>query len=158
MPQPKPKPKRRPRQKPAARLFRFPALDHAYGTLLVLLTLLITARLLAAAFAAVPPVANVGDRLVLSQAWPGLRQSIVVPAHEMTNAFAAPGKACRLETVRMAREGGVLTVMAVRPHGVVLSWAGGRTAQDADCGAASGEVMISKNDYVTLLRPPTPKH
>jgi hypothetical protein len=160
------KPPRRPRAKAIARkprgivsrLSAHASWNDAYGTLLGVLALLIALRLVVVAACAMPAVANVGDRVALSKAWPGVNRAAMLPARMMPTAFAAPGEACRLDIAKMAQAGGVLTVMAVRPDGVVLSWAGSGTSDGADCRSRSGEVLLPRNDYVSLLTSISAKH
>ncbi len=90
-------------------------------------------------------VAGVGDRIVINA---GSAREAGAPV--ITAAQAASGQTCRLDIATMKHPGGVLTVLEASPGGVLLSWAGGATAQGAaDC--QRHEIAISANDYVTLL-------
>jgi hypothetical protein len=152
------KPPRRPCGKSLAQKRKIISPSDAYGTIIGLFALLLALRLLIAAAAAMPRIANVGDQLPISRALPGLRAGIVLPAREMPTAYAYPGAACRLDIAMMSQPGGILTVMAVRPDGMVLSWAGGATAAHDGCRAPSGEVLVSENDYAALLTSRAAKH
>jgi hypothetical protein len=156
----KSKPPRRPRAKAADRHHhRAVALDGAYGTLLGLLAVLVLARLLVAACAAVPPVASVGDRVQVSAAAPIAVPDVVLPARGVASAFTKPGPACTLNITAMKQPGGVLSVVAVRPDGVVLSWAGGATAAGAqNCQMNDPEILLAQNDYAVLLNNRSKKH
>ena len=156
----KSKPPRRPRVKTAARHHhRAVAPDGAYGTLLGLMGILVFARLLVAACAAVPSLASVGDRVQVSAAAPIAVPDVVLPARGVTSAFAKPGPACKLNMAGMKKPGGVLSVVAVRPDGVVLSWAGGATAAGAqNCQMNGPEMLLAQNDYAALLAPKSKKH
>jgi hypothetical protein len=148
---PDPKSPRRPCDKTGARKRKRLSLSDAYGTIIGLFALMLAA-------AAMPRIANVGDQLPISRALPGLRDGIMLPAREMAAAYAEPGPGCQLDIAKMARPGGILTVMAVRPDGMVLSWAGGATAASNACRAPSGEVLLAENDYAALLTSRTAKH
>ena len=47
---------------------------------------------------------------------------------KLASPWAKPGRHARSISPMMAREGGALSVLAVRKDGVMLSWAGGPTA------------------------------
>ncbi len=156
----KSKPPRRPRVKTAARQHnRAVAPDGAYGTLLGLMAILVFARLLVAACATVPPLASVGDRVQVSAAAPIAVPDIVLPARGVASAFAKPGPACTLNIAAMKQPGGVLSVVAVRPDSVVLSWAGGATTfGPQNCRTNGAEVLLTQNDYAALLSKGSKKH
>jgi hypothetical protein len=147
------KPPRRERA-PKESLMEFTA-----GLVLVLLGVLVAGCAIKTAMAEVPPIAAVGDQVRLTTAIPGDAPALTLRAHEIATVFSAPDRACALDTWRMAQDGGVLTVVAVRPDGMVLSWAGGATARgDIGCRSISGELILSQNDYATLLRSRGAKH
>jgi hypothetical protein len=154
-----PKPPRRPRAKSAARTRKEPFLEFTVSLVLALLGVLVFSCVIKAAVAAVPPIAAVGDQVRLTTAIPGDAPALRLAGRDVASVFAAPGRGCVLNTWQMAREGGVLTVVAVRPDGIVLSWAGGATArEDAGCRSVGGELILSQNDYATLLRSRGAKH
>lgn len=95
---------------------------------------------------------QVGDRLRVSMAGmtPGAALASV-PARVVANAWAPPGQACMLDEAVMLGHGGSLTVLAVRPDGVMLSWVGGVTAQARSC-PAPGDVLVTEADYQDLQR------
>ncbi len=78
-------------------------------------------------------------------------------AHNLSDAFAAPGYACQLDIKYMARAGGSFAVLAVRADGVMLSWAGGPTAAPGQaCAGGETGILVSDADYRSLLlRVPT---
>ncbi len=152
------KPPHRRQHKTADQKGKRHSLYNAYSTIIGLFAFLLALRLLVAAAAAMPRITNVGDQLSISRALPGLRDGMMLAAREMPAAYADPGPACRLNIAKMAQSGGILTVMAVRPDGVVLSWAGGATAGADACRAPSGEVLLAEDDYAALLTSRTAKH
>jgi len=137
------RPAQRKRQQPHRRHW----LDSAYGTLLLLLGLLAVARV--AVGGPLPPVAEPGDRIVF-----GVRATqppdIAIPAHSVAGVFAPAGAACVLNPATMAHRPGALTVIAARPDGVLLSWAGGPTASEAAGCAANATLLVTNTDYARL--------
>jgi hypothetical protein len=84
------------------------------------------------------PVAQVGDVLefypnTLSVTAP----TTAVPARILAGPGASPGASCTLDVSSMAIPGGAMTVMATRPDGIMLSWAGGATASRQIVGVTS---------------------
>jgi hypothetical protein len=121
---------------------------------LALLTFLLLASL--AAGSPNQPVAAPGDRLVFgAAAWPPSELS--VPARRLAGPFAAPAGSCRLDLGTMSRRPGALTVLAVRPDGVMLDWAGGATAQGQAGCAVTGGLLVSTGDYLAMARAGQPK-
>jgi len=82
----------------------------------------------------------------------------VIPARTVADPFSPPGTACRLDVNEMSNTGGTLTVMAVRQDGVMLSWAGGRTAADSDCHSLGKPILISVAGYELLAKTQFLKH
>ena len=107
----------------------------------------ITFRLLMGA----QPVAQVGDMMDFNRAHLSMTNvNAAVPAHLVKGPFGAPGRACTLEINRMSWPGGVATVNAVRPDGVVMLWSGPATAAGgANCGTNS-ELLLTNNMYSRL--------
>jgi hypothetical protein len=95
---------------------------------------------------------QVGDVLHISTAAraPGALLA-TVQARLVTGPWAHPGLACTLDESVMAVPGGTLTVLARRSDGVMLSWAGGATANTASCPAPS-QVLVSPSDYRALTQ------
>jgi hypothetical protein len=100
---------------------------------------------------AASPLTYVGDMLDFhansSAAWD---QGIAVPARRVAGPWAAPGITCELDEPTMAKSGGELTVMAIRPDGIMLSWAGGPTAPgQADC-TNGAQMLVTTSSYIKL--------
>jgi hypothetical protein len=153
------KPSRRPKAKAAPRPQHGNWLGSAYTVLLALMCASVGAQFVAASLAAMPPIVSVGDRIPFGvPARPFAVNLPVVAAAQIATPQSAPGHVCLLNLQKMMRPGGVFTVLAVRPDGVALSWAGGPTADaSAACGNTS-PVIVSENDYATLLNTQTAKH
>jgi hypothetical protein len=116
------------------------------------LTLVTATRLVSAAVAHPPPVATPGDIVPISRVASWMSSVNHVNARNLSNAFAQPGSVCTLQIGRMARHGGDLTVLAVRPDGVMLSWAGGPTAAPGEaCAGGETGILVSDADYRSLL-------
>ncbi len=128
--------------------------DSAYGTLLALLGLLAVARV--AVGGTLPPVAQPGDRIVFG-ALAGRSPDIAIPAHLVAGIFAPPGAACVLDPAAMAAQPGALAVIAARPDGVMLSWAGGPTAPAPASCAANATFLVNDIDYIRLRDSQSPK-
>jgi hypothetical protein len=107
------------------------------------------------------PAPQVGDVLNITTTItaPGARLAMV-PARLLTGPWGHPGQGCWLDEDMMREPGGVLTVLAVRSDGVMLSWVGGDTARVASC-PAPGQFLVSAADYDALKqisvarKPPT---
>jgi hypothetical protein len=146
------------RRKPAAKAAPAspPALGRSAAPALIgLVATLLIARLVIGIAAA----ATVGDRLQFGPATaprPPLHE--IIPARRLANPFAQPGAPCKLDINAMSLAGGALTVFAVRPDGVMLSWAGGATAPGADCSTPDQQILVATNDYESLLKTQMPKH
>lgn len=159
------KPPRRPKPKPVAKAAPRPGsdkfqMDGAYGMLFGLFGALIVARLVIGAAAGSTQIATVGDRLEFNSATIApVLGALEVPARLITDPWAPAGAACSLNIAAMSHPGGALTVMAVRPDGVMLSWAGGETSSaTADCHDSTEAVLVTDTDYATLLKALSPKH
>ncbi len=109
-------------------------------------------RLVSAAVAHPPPAATPGDIVPITRVANWMSSVNHVDARNLSSAFARPGSACSLQIGRMAQHGGDLTVLAVRPDGVMLSWAGGPTAAPAQaCAGGETGILVSDADYRSLL-------
>jgi hypothetical protein len=95
---------------------------------------------------------QVGDMLRITTAAtsPGAGLAMV-PARLLTGPLAQPGQGCWLDEGMMRDPGGILTVLAVRSDGVMLSWVGGDTARVASCPAPS-QFLVSAADYNALAQ------
>ncbi len=129
---------------------------NASGALTGLLILLAWVRLSIAA-AGAGGSALIGDRVQLGAASVDFPDHIIA-AKAMAGPFSPPGISCSLDVNEMANEGGVLTVMAVRADGVMVSWAGGPTSAASDCHRLDKPVLIPADDYEALAKPQFPKH
>jgi len=159
------KPSRRPKAKVTvkAKAVRRPQpqnwLGGAYTVLLGLMTATIAAQLVATSLANMPQMVSVGDRLMLyTSPRPSAVRLPVLAAAQVATPQAATGRACLLDLQKMLHPGGVFTVLAVRPDGVVLSWAGGATAGAGAGCASTAPIFIAQNDYAALLNTRTLKH
>jgi hypothetical protein len=144
----KPRAKAMPGAKPRWRL------DGGYTALIGLLLVLAALRVTVAF--ALPDGPAVGDRVAITPA--KIAPNPIIAAREVANPFARPGNSCMLDVNEMSHPGGALSVMAVRTDGVLLSWAGGATSAKADCRRENQEILISADDYDTLLKAELPKH
>jgi hypothetical protein len=93
-----------------------------------------------------------GDQLAVpatSIAGRGGAQPHEVSARALDNVLAASGPACTLSGNTLRADGGSFAVLAQRPDGVVLSWAGAPTAASAPCPAAS-PLLVSSAAYQSL--------
>ncbi len=129
---------------------------NAAGALIGLLILLAWIRL-SIAVASTGSAALVGDRVPLGPAQLGPPDHIIA-ARTLSDPFSKPGISCSLDVNEMSKPGGILTVMAVRADGVMLSWAGGATSAAADCHRLGKTVLISADNYESLVKPQFPKH
>lgn len=104
------------------------------------------------------PAPKMGDMLLVSKAEIAPGASLAdVPAHLVAGPWAHKGQACTLDEAVMQAPGGTLTVLALRPDGVMLSWVGGATARENTCPAPA-QVLVSEADYNTLLQITVPRH
>jgi hypothetical protein len=147
---------RRPRPqapvRPASKWRRFFGSRRLFDTVLLGVTFVAAARLVSAAVAHPPPVAMPGDIIPIERAANWMGGVTMVKAHNLGDAFAAPGSACELNIRHMAKSGGSFTVLAVRADGVMLSWAGGPTAAPGQaCAGGQTGVLVSDADYRSLL-------
>jgi hypothetical protein len=98
-----------------------------------------------------PPVGAVGDRLEFNDRLWKPTKTIVVEARVLTGPWALPGRICSLDSSTMSETHGTVTVLAVRPDGVMLDWAGRNTSNGAsNCGAHS-KVLVLDNEYSRLI-------
>lgn len=103
------------------------------------------------------PTPAVGDELPVSSAATALEAPVAdVPARLLAGPWAQPGQGCWLDETVMRDPGGTLTVLAVRPDGIMLSWVGGATAHLASC-PAGGQFLVSVADYDALLQITMPR-
>ncbi len=150
---------RRPKPKTAARgdtQKQKVQVANASGALIGLLILLAWVRLSIAA-AGTGGAALVGDRVQIGAPAAAFSDHVVA-ARALAGPFSPPGISCSLDVNEMAKPGGVLTVMAVRADGVMLSWAGGRTSAESDCHRLDAPVLISVDDYDAISKAQLPKH
>ena len=130
--------------------------DAAFNALYGCTALLMLARLVSGA-AFTGPVAQVGD-MVDFGAWRsssfGIPRLIVaarvVGGGDAASSWAPAGNACRLDVVLMTKLGSALTVLAVRPDGVLLSWAGTATSRGAGDCAPNKTILVDDADYQRL--------
>jgi hypothetical protein len=103
------------------------------------------------------PAPQVGDVLPITAAATAPGAALAdVPARLLTGPWAHPGQGCWLDEAVMRDLGGTLTVLAVRPDGVMLSWVGGDTARIASC-PSPGQMLVSAADYRALTRISVPQ-
>ncbi len=74
-----------------------------------------------------------------------------IPARQVINSWAAPGRPCKLDIPFVTGRGGAATVLAVRQDGVMLSWAGAATAAGAGGCPAGASILVTQADYRRLL-------
>jgi hypothetical protein len=96
-------------------------------------------------------VAQVGDQLTFSAALasPILPADAEIAARHVAGPWAPPGGNCLLDVPAM-QHGGAMTVMALRPDGVMLSWAGGATAAGSSACHGGDDVLVSNANYEQL--------
>jgi hypothetical protein len=103
------------------------------------------------------PTPQVGDVLSITAAATAPGATLAdVPARLLTGPMAQPGQGCWLDEQVMRTPGGTLTVLAVRPDGIMLSWAGGNTARIASCPSL-GQMLVSAAGYQALARIAVPE-
>jgi hypothetical protein len=74
-----------------------------------------------------------------------------IPARRLATPWAPPGRACSLDVRSIGRYGGSATVLAVRPDGVMLEWAGQpRALGNGDCETQQ-PILIKNTDYRELF-------
>lgn len=96
------------------------------------------------------PVAHVGDILEIPIQTAPASDVPPIPARLLATAWASPGRACSLDIGTIRRVGGAATVLALRPDGVMLEWAGPATATgNGDCDA-NHAILIEDGDYKEL--------
>jgi len=153
------KPSRRPKVKAVRRPQPHNWFGGAYTVLLALMSATIAAQLIATSLAAMPRLVSVGDRLSIAPSPRPIAVNLpTIAAAQIATPQAALGHACVLDLQKMLHPGGVFTVLAVRPDGVVVSWAGGATAAQGAACAASAPIFIAQDDYATLLNTRRLKH
>ena len=99
------------------------------------------------------PVAHVGDMLEFYPNTVSITApTTAVSARIVASPQASAGASCTLDVSSMASPGGAMTVMATRPDGVMLSWAGGATAsRQANC-RSDEPVLVTNASYERLQR------
>jgi hypothetical protein len=95
-----------------------------------------------------------GDQLVVPAGYfPTTGRSLgpphAVPALTLGNVLAASGPACTLSEEALRADGGSFSVLAHRPDGVVVSWAGAPTAAASPCPAGT-PLLVSQASYQSL--------
>lgn len=125
-----------------------------------LLSIVILVQILICGFAGEPRVAQIGDMLdYTTNSVSTYAQTTTEPAQEISGPWASPGHSCTLDVPTMMENGGTLTVVALRPDGVILSWVGGATAHGiANCrvndrkSMSNTDYLVSDESYQHLLR------
>jgi hypothetical protein len=129
--------------------------DDSYIVLFSVMALAFVARLVVAA-SGTQAVAQVGDRLNFYPSQiPATVLNMVVTARIVDGSWSKPGVTCTLDVSKMTNPGGAMTVMAVRPDGIMLSWAGGTTANGSAGCNANSQILVTTSDYLNLLRTQT---
>jgi hypothetical protein len=121
---------------------------------------LIVASILLRSVAGTPPAAQIGDMLEFTVNSASVTApTTAVPAQLVSGPWASPARGCTLDVATMIKPGGTLTVMALRPDGVMLSWAGGITAYGtADCRSTDQKLtsdagyLVSDTGYERLSK------
>jgi len=94
--------------------------------------------------------ARVGDILEIPVQEAVAANIAPIPARLLATPWASPGRACSLDVRNIGRYGGSATVLAVRPDGVMLQWAGRPTALgNGDCETQQ-PILIKNADYREL--------
>ena len=74
-----------------------------------------------------------------------------IPARRLATPWAPPGRACSLDVRSIGQYGGSATVLAVRPDGVMLEWAGQpRALGNGDCETRQ-PILITNTGYRELF-------
>ncbi len=121
------------------------------GWLLLTVIVLVSVWRMVAAF----PLAGVGNILTFSPA------AVVVsaaprPVMDAIVLAPAPMRSCRLDVAVMVASRGTLTVRAVSPSQIQLSWAGGPTAPGRD-NCQGGDIQVTAQAYERLLATQAPR-
>jgi hypothetical protein len=96
------------------------------------------------------PVAHVGDILEIPIQAEAASDIPPIPARLLATAWASPGRARSLDIGTIKRIGGSATVLALRPDGVMLEWAGpATTTGNGDCDT-NHAILIRDGDYKEL--------
>jgi hypothetical protein len=123
------------------------------GLLLAVVAVAFFVRLTTVVMANPAPVAAPGDIVTFSG--PVIRPMVPlgqVTAHAVSGVWGKPGGDCALDLAQMMRVHGALSVHAVRPDGVMVSWAGGPTAEGAaDCRTMQSALLVSAADYQGMM-------
>lgn len=158
------KPPKRSKSKPVAKAVsrpqqaeeRWRKFDEAAYLSISLMGLLIIARILVT-YDLDTPVARVGDMLDFTTNQNSVMASnvsvsdVFVPARLISGVWASPGRACTLDLPKLVNPGGTMTVMAVRPDGVIVSWAGGVTAPGTSDCMGKEQILVANKDYKQLF-------
>jgi len=158
--------RRRDRQRPPADLLIrrkregwWPGPEGLQRAVSILIMLLTVAKLISVAVANPTPVAVPGDIIKIKGQLFWAQPSNEIKVWPVATPWARPARVCAFDIGLMAREGGALTVLAVRKDGVMLSWAGGPTAAAGRaCHAGPGGILISTSEYQGLLMRLTRRH
>jgi hypothetical protein len=74
-----------------------------------------------------------------------------IPARLLATPWGSPGRACSLDVRSIGRYGGSATVLAVRPDGVMLEWAGRPKALGNGSCKTQQPILITGTDYRELF-------
>lgn len=120
-----------------------------------LLALLMAAMLMLCAHITNSPPAP-GDLLAMpartfhaAGAGPNMAPLQKLSALRLGNILAASGPGCVLSEAALRAAGGSFAILAHRPDGIVLSWAGGATATANPCPAGI-PLLVSQSSYQSL--------
>jgi hypothetical protein len=137
-----------PRQKDALENRKF---DNTYFKFVCLTVSFTMTSMLLNSIIGTQPVAQVGDMLGFYSNTASVTAPITaVPARVVAGPGASPGHPCTLDVSVMTKPGGAMTVMAVRPDGVVLSWAGGATASKQAGCQGNVQLLVANAGYQRL--------
>ncbi len=95
-----------------------------------------------------------GDQLAVPAGQSVASKSNIASPHEVSakvlgNVLAGSGPSCILSENALRADGGSFSVLAHRPDGVVLSWAGPATARTSPCPAGA-PLLVSAPAYQSL--------
>jgi hypothetical protein len=105
-----------------------------------------------------PPGAHVGDTLDFHAGAPlATGSDTKVQAQLVAGPWAPPTRSCTLDVSVMEKTGGEMSVMAVRPDGVMLFWAGGATATGKSDCKGNESIIVATDGYAQLQIALAPK-
>ncbi len=104
-------------------------------------------------------VAQVGDMLEVDAKDVSITApNTAIRAEILAGPWASPGRACELDVWLMEKPGGVVSVAAVRPDGVMLDWSGGATAAGQRNCSGNQPIIVANAGYRRLQMALVPKH